>query len=130
MATAGRIRSPGPDRQALGKRAEHAVVEYLRARGFEIVATNLRVGRLELDIVARDGRVIVVVEVRSRGSTAWTTGLGSIDSKKRERVRRAGERLWRDRYKRDASVDRMRFDVASVSFEGDAAEVEYVVAAF
>lgn len=90
----------------------------------------MRVGRLELDIVARDGRVIVVVEVRSRGSTAWTTGLGSIDSKKRERVRRAGERLWRDRYKRDASVERMRFDVASVSFEGDAAEVEYVVAAF
>lgn len=105
-------------------------MDYLSARGFEIVATNLRLGRLELDVVARDGRVVVVVEVRTRGQGAWTTGLGSIGAKKRLRVRRAGERLWRDRYKHDASVDRMRFDVASVSFENGTAVVEYVVAAF
>jgi len=131
VATTGRTRSAAePDRHALGSAAERAVVDYLRARGFDVVATNLRLGRLELDVVARDGRVVVVVEVRTRGPGAWTSGLGSIDSKKRLRVRRAGERLWRDRYKHDASVDRMRFDVASVTFEAGVPRVEYVVAAF
>jgi Holliday junction resolvase-like predicted endonuclease len=88
------------------------------------------VGRLELDVVAREDRVIVVVEVRTRGPGAWTSGFGSIDSSKRQRVRRAGERLWRDRYKNDSSVDRLRFDAASVRFEHGAAVIDYARAAF
>jgi putative endonuclease len=95
-----------------------------------VVATNLRVGKLEIDIVARDGPVIVVVEVRSRGSSSWTSGFGSIDAKKRARVRRAGERLWQRRYKSDSTVERMRFDAASVTFSSEGTRVEYARAAF
>jgi putative endonuclease len=113
-----------------GSAAEQAVAAFLLDRGCEIVATNLRVGRLELDIVAREGPVIAVVEVRSRGAGAWTSGLGSIDRQKRERIRRAGERLWDRRYKNDRSVERMRFDAASVTFEDGTPVVEYVPAAF
>ena len=111
--------------------AEAAVAVYLEQRGFSLVAQNLRLGPLELDIVARLGPLIVVVEVRTRGPGAWTTAFGSIDSGKRRRIRRAGERLWQRRYRNDSSVERMRFDAASVSFDenGDA-RVEYVEAAF
>ena len=95
------------------------------------MAQNLRLGRLELDVVARKGPVIAVVEVRTRGAGAWTSAFGSIDSTKRRRIRRAGERLWQRRYKNDASVERMRFDAASVTFdEAGSARVEYVEAAF
>lgn len=94
------------------------------------MARNLKLGRLELDIVARQGDVILVVEVRTRGAGAWTTGLGSISRAKRERIRRAGQRLWRDRFKRDPSIQRMRFDAASVRFDGERAGIDYVVAAF
>jgi putative endonuclease len=115
----------------LGAKAESAVADYLTLRGVALVARNLRVGRLELDIVARDGPVVLVVEVRARGPTSWTRALGSLDWQKRVRVRRAGERLWRARYRHDASVDRMRFDAASVSFDEDGrAVVNYVKAAF
>lgn len=106
------------------------MVDWLERRGFQIVATNLHVGRLELDVVARAERLIVVVEVRTRGATAWQSGFGSIGAKKRERIRKAGERLWKDRYARDPSVDRMRFDAASVSFEEGRAVVDYAIAAF
>lgn len=99
-------------------------------RGFQIVATNLRLQYLELDVVARLGDLIVVVEVRTRGSNAWTSGFGSLDGKKRYRVRLAGQRLWQRRYKNDASVNRMRFDAASVVFGADGPVVEYVEAAF
>jgi putative endonuclease len=95
------------------------------------VATNLRIGRLELDVVARRGELVVVVEVRTRGAGAWTSGFGSIDSRKRQLIRRAGERLWQRRYKADPSVARLRFDAASVSFdEQGTAQIEYVPAAF
>jgi putative endonuclease len=117
-------------RALLGRAAETAVVRYLESQGLAIVATNLRVGRLELDIVAREGKVIAVVEVRTRSRRSWTTGFGSIDSRKRQRIRRAGERLWQRRYRQDESVDRLRFDAASVRFEAGQAVVEYVKAAF
>ena len=118
------------DRLAHGGRAERAVVDFLERAGAAIVGTNLRVGKLELDVVAREGPVIIVVEVRTRGAGAWTTGFGSIDGEKRRRIRRAGERLWQRRYKHDESVERLRFDAASVTFEGETAHVEYVRAAF
>lgn len=117
-------------RGEVGATAEQAVARYLEAHGYDIVATNLRVGRLELDVVARLESVIVVVEVRTRGSGAWTSGFGSIDSSKRQRIRRAGERLWQRRYRNDASAERLRFDAASVHFDGGEPVVEYAVAAF
>jgi putative endonuclease len=120
----------GSPRAMLGQRAEEAVARYLENAGFSIVARNLRLGRLELDIVARRAELILVVEVRTRGVGAWTTGLGSVSRAKRERIRRAGQRLWRDRYKADPSVERMRFDAASVRFDGGEADIDYVVAAF
>ncbi|NRA35631.1 MAG: YraN family protein [Polyangiaceae bacterium] len=119
-------------RADLGSRAEDAVADYLQALGIEIVERNLRVGRLEIDIVARDGDTILVVEVRTRGAGALQTAFGSIGHEKRTRIRRAGERLWNRRYSRDAAVARMRFDAASVVLppNGDAPIVEYAPAAF
>jgi putative endonuclease len=114
----------------LGIRAEAAVARYLKDAGLAIVATNLRMGKLELDVIARDGDVIIVVEVRARTSAAWTTGFGSIDSKKRLRIRRAAERLWSRRYKNDPTVARLRIDAASVTFDGDTPTIEYAKAAF
>jgi putative endonuclease len=95
--------------------------------GAEVLATNVRVGRLEIDIVAREGDTVVVVEVRTRGAASWQTGLESVDKRKAARVRRAGEQLWRTQFERDRRVNRMRFDVAVVTFtpQGDAA-VEHV----
>lgn len=114
----------------LGARAEALVLSFLRGRGVEIVATNLRLGHLELDIVAREQSTIVVVEVRTRGRGAWTRALGSIDQKKRRRVRRAGERLWQRRYRYDRTIDHLRFDAAAVHFTEKGPRIEYIRAAF
>jgi putative endonuclease len=81
-------------------------------------------------VVARQGPLIVVVEVRSRGPGALTRAFGSFDAAKRLRIRRAGERLWQRRYQNDPSAERLRFDAASVTFTGGTPAVEYVPAAF
>lgn len=118
-------------RHALGARAEDVVAAYLAAQGLEIVARNARVGKLEIDVIARDGPVIAVIEVRTRGAGSYVRALDSVDAGKRARVRRAGAQLWRARFSRLAGVERMRFDVASVTFvpEGEPI-VEIVKAAF
>src|SRR4051794_27680428 len=113
-----------------GARAEDAAARSLVQSGLELLEKNLRVGRLEIDLVLRDGPVIVVVEVRTRGPGSWQRALDSIDEKKRARIRRAGERLWRERFAKDPSVERMRFDAAAVELLPDGgARVEHVKAA-
>ncbi|MFT3771947.1 MAG: YraN family protein [Minicystis sp.] len=115
----------------VGARAEELVAAHLAAAGLTILAVNLRVGRLELDVVARDGPVIAVVEVRARGPGSWVRPLDSVDARKQQRVRRAGERLWRERFAKDRSIERMRFDVAAVELSADGgARIEIVKAAF
>jgi putative endonuclease len=115
---------------ARGSEAEDLVAQWIEAQGMRLVARNLRLGRLELDIVAREGSVVVVIEVRRRDAGSWTSGISSIDPAKRGRIRRAGERLWKARYRNDSSVDRMRFDVASVHYSDEVTSIEYVKAAF
>lgn len=120
----------GRSRKQIGDDAEQAVADYLVRDGAEIVARNLRIGSLEIDIVARMGTLILVVEVRYRSANSWTSGFSSIDGLKRLRLRRAGERLWNRRYRRDPTVERLRFDVASVCVQGDSLQIEYVSGAF
>lgn len=121
---------PLPSRTALGREAEVAVARYLSGIGYRIEALNLRLGYLEVDIVARDGPVIALVEVRRRGASSRTTGFGSMTARKKLLLRRAGERLWNRRYKNDPSVERLRFDFASVRIEGTECVIEYVRGAF
>jgi putative endonuclease len=120
----------GSSARAIGARAEELTVGWLVAHGYEIVARNLRIGALELDVVARAGPVVAIVEVRTRGPRARTTAIGSVTRAKRERIRRAGERLWQRRYQRDRSVDHLRFDLASVRLDTEPPEIEYLIAAF
>lgn len=85
---------------------------------------------LEVDIVAQEGNILVLVEVRTRSASSFTSGFSSVGRAKRQRLRWAAERLWRRRYQFDPSIDRIRFDVASVSFTEGGVVVEYCQSAF
>jgi Holliday junction resolvase-like predicted endonuclease len=80
----------------------------------------------ELDIVARRRTLLVVVEVRTRGPGSYESALSSITWKKRARVIEATGRLLREGVLPLRLVQRVRIDVASVTFEGGGASVEYV----
>ncbi len=119
------------ERARRGAAAEDAAAEHVRSIGMQLLERNLRVGCLEIDILARDGEVIVVVEVRTRGETAWQRPLDSIDHRKQKRLRRAATILWSRRFSKMPNVTRMRFDVASVVFTtAEQPTVEYIRAAF
>ncbi len=113
------------NRAELGRTAELAVADYLFARGFTVLARNLRLGRLELDVVARQGDLVVAVEVRTRGSGSLVGPFESITPRKRATLARALERLWSRRLARTRDVARLRLDFAAVRFDGGRTRVEY-----
>ena len=115
---------------ARGARAEAEAAAYLSAQGLRVLARNVRIGRLEIDIVVRDGEVVALVEVRTRGQGAWTNAFQSVDHRKRKRLRRAAHILWSRRYRRMAGVARMRFDIAAVDLSRRPPTVDHIVAAF
>lgn len=119
------------DRRARGRRAELAAVEHLKELGFTIDGTNVRVGPLEIDVVARKDDLVVIGEVRTRSKTAWTSALASVDRAKQARLVRAAERLYRERFAKEPVPPRLRFDVLAVELRGDGStHVEHVIGAF
>lgn len=72
----------------LGRRGEDLAAAHLRMIGFEILDRNWRCGQGEIDIVARDGREIVFVEVKTRSSVAFGNPLEAITPAKLARLRR------------------------------------------
>ena len=71
----------------LGRRAERLCVWYLRLRGYRILARRERTPVGEIDIVARRGRVLAMVEVKARSSL--DEAAAAISPRQRARIARA-----------------------------------------
>lgn len=74
------------ERGARGAHWETFASNHLRAQGLEVIARGYRCRLGELDIVCIDGETLVIVEVRARSTTAYTTALDSISGGKRQRI--------------------------------------------
>lgn len=73
----------------LGRRAETLCVWSLRLRGYRILARRLVTPLGEIDIVARRGQVLAMIEVKARPTIAEAAE--SIGPRQRQRIRRAAE---------------------------------------
>ena len=122
-ATASATRS-SKSRCDLARRGEELVASLLEERGFQICGRNVRVGRLELDVIARRGSLVVVCEVRSRSSARPVFPAETIGGKKLARVRRATA-MWLRKHK--LGRVHARIDAAAVVFDGPGGDprVEY-----
>ena len=100
------------DRRQTGALAENCACAFLESQGFQIVARNFlrRVG--ELDIVARDGDLLVVAEVRTRASDRYGGAAASVGRDKQRRIAATTALLlqWQPALRRC----RVRFDVLVV----------------
>ena len=76
-----------PDRQTTGRGGEHLAAAWLQAHGYEIVARNWRSGRSgEIDLVARQGPRLVIVEVRTRHGQRYGSAEESVTPAKQARL--------------------------------------------
>jgi putative endonuclease len=114
-------------RLTTGAEAEALVAAHLQRQGFVIVARNARIGRLELDLIARRGELLVFCEVRPRRSSAFVNPIETIDRAKTARIRKAAAQ-WLAQHPQGARE--LRFDAAAVLFEHDPPALSYYEAAF
>ena len=70
----------------LGKRGEALAVELLRQKGYKILATSVTTKEGEIDIVARDGKTCVFVEVKTRRSGDMFDAMDSVDLRKQKQL--------------------------------------------
>jgi putative endonuclease len=105
--------------------AEALARDHLIARGWTLLAENAVLPRAELDLVLRDGRTIVAVEVRQRTHDRYGDVAETLSRAKLARVR-AGLRLWVWRTCRRDDLP-MRVDVVLVRGGRGAARLEHVV---
>ena len=109
------------ERVALGRFGETVAADHLVASGMTVLARNWRCREGEVDIVALDGDVLVMCEVKTRRGVGFGTPLDAVTPAKAARLRRLALRwltdqragglegtAWPTRY---AEV---RFDVVSV----------------
>lgn len=73
-------------RAGAGARCEEAAARFLEANGLTIVGRNFRTRRGEIDLIARDGEMLVFVEVRLRSSAAFGGAAASITGAKQARL--------------------------------------------
>jgi len=98
--------------QETGAAAERDAAEILLAAGYEIVERNFRCKAGELDIIARDGDVLVFVEVRSRSDGDHGHAAEMIGRTKQRRVVRVARHYLAIAAPR---FERCRFDVVAIT---------------
>ena len=114
-------------RRRLGDAGEAAAERWLRRAGLVIVARGFRVRCGEIDLIARDGPVVVFVEVKTRTQHAFGRPSEAVTAVKRGRIARvASVFLARSGWGEKAC----RFDVVEVVPQGSGWRVTHLADAF
>ncbi len=109
--------------RSTGTRFEDLALACAVRCGLALVARNFASRYGEIDLILRDGAMIVFAEVRYRRSTRFGGAVDSVDAAKRERlVRTAGMFL---QSRPELASRTCRFDVFAISGSADAPEIEW-----
>jgi putative endonuclease len=100
------------DRKSKGDRGEESAAEFLRGQGYRILERNYRCPLGEMDIIAREGKTIVFVEVKTRSSDRFGPPQAAIGPQKQRRMTAIALWYLKEKGWMDGPA---RFDVAAVS---------------
>ena len=112
--------APGIRRREIGRYGEDAAARELVRRGMVLLDRNWRCDAGEIDLVLRDGRVLVVCEVKTRSSTAYGEPVATVTEQKAARLRVLAARWLEDHHVRP---DEVRIDIVGVLLQRRGAPV-------
>lgn len=102
-----------------GWAAEVAAGRWLVRRGWRIEAHRFRMGRNDLDLVARRADLVAFIEVKARRTTHFGAGEEAVGPRKRRILERVA---WCWILRNGQSGDQYRFDVIVLSGEGEGSQ--------
>ena len=110
----------------LGKMGEELAVNYLIGKGYEILERNWRNKHKEIDIVAKDGETLVIVEVKTRQSDGFGEPDMAVTRQKQKcLVYAANAYVFSKRLDLD-----IRFDIISIVFNQGNPKIDHIEDAF
>ena len=131
LGTPDKLGTPDANRRSensrarLGADGEARAARFLERKGYRILARNLRIDGVEVDLIARRGRTVIFVEVKTRRSLRFGAPETAVDGAKQARIVHAARAWLREAPRR---TPRVRFDVISCHVSGprDAADWQIV----
>ena len=101
------------DTRVVGADAENIAYRYLKRQGLIPVRRNFQCRLGELDLIMQDGRCLVIVEVRFRGSNSFVAAELTIDSRKQQKIIRTTAMFlaWNERFANHP----IRFDALGIN---------------
>lgn len=108
----------------LGKWGEDLAASFLKEKGYQIIERDWKSGHHDLDIVAKDGNTLVIVEVKTRRNRLFGDPEEAIDYKKRKSLQSAINHYVKTH--RFGSI--VRFDIISiVGTIGSQPEIDHII---
>lgn len=110
----------------LGKRGEELAQKMLREKGYEIIETNWRFDKDEIDIVAKEGNELIIVEVKTRSTDLYGHPEDAVDQQKEKFLIRATES-----YLEENNLDiETRFDIVAIILNKKETKIHHIIDAF
>jgi putative endonuclease len=120
-------KKPGPN-QRTGVQGEELAVAFLASKGYRIIDRNFSCKGGEIDIIARDGKTLVFVEVKTRRSLSYGVPQLAVTSFKQRQIMKASL-TWLSRHRSHDTP--ARFDVIAIIMpDGGEAAIEHIKNAF
>jgi len=110
----------------LGKRGEELAIEFLKKDGYVILETNWVFQKAEIDIIAKKGDVLAIIEVKTRSTSDFGLPQDFVKPKKIQLLVKAVNEYI---IKNDINMQ-ARFDIIAVQKNGDTFDVEHLEDAF
>ncbi len=109
-----------------GKEGEEIAVKFLEKKGYKILERNWKMGKNEIDIIAKEGKYIVVVEVKARHSNfAGEPETAVTRDKQRSLIRAANAYVRKMNYEEE-----VRFDIVSILVVKGQEQINHIEDAF
>lgn len=110
----------------IGQRGEVLAAEYLQEKAYDIIATNWRSSRWEVDIIARQNDTFIFVEVKTRKSLAYGFPEEAVSAAKQAYLQEAAK-AYLGQWPHEGDL---RFDVIAILINKKKTEIEHIEDAF
>jgi len=115
------------ERLELGERGEALAFEKIKRLGYTHIIKNYRCRLGEVDLVAKDGDVLVFIEIKTRRGRPLGFAKEAVNLRKRRQLSKVALNYMKTHDCCDVSA---RFDVVAVSVGGESSQIEVIKNAF
>lgn len=115
-------------KRIIGDIGEDAVIRYLKCRFYSVIERNFKCRWGELDIIAKRGRYICFIEVKTRGIKSFGRPADAVNKHKQSKMIKTAYYYLKSR--REFYHLMPRFDVAEVYIINDKPRINYIEHAF